>query len=249
MDLESPTLRHGMAERRFTSKRSGRRIPGVLWSTVEPAEGPFVLLGHGGSGSVDDDHIVGAARHLVREVSATCLAIDGPVHGGRRAGRDTEPSLVLLEFSSLWSTDETMTAEMVADWRHVLDEVLGDEDLALGGLAIGYWGLSMGTLLGLPLVAAEPRIKACVLGLAGAVGPTRDELIAAARACVVPTFFLMKLEDELFTRESCMELFDLIGAQDKQLHVSPGRHAEVGAEAFGISLRFLAGRLALAAAP
>ncbi len=142
-----------------------------------------------------------------------------------------------------------MTAEMVADWRHVLDEVLGSDATAHGGLGIGYWGLSMGTLLGLPLVAAEPRIDACVLGLAGAVGPTRDDLVEAAKACVVPTFFLMKLDDELFSRESCWELFDLLGATDKQLHASPGRHAEVGPEAFGLSLRFLAGRLALASAP
>ena len=249
MELAAPTLRHGMTERRFFSMRGARRIPGVLWSPKEPAEGPLVLLGHGGSGSVDDDYIVGAARHLVREASATCLAIDGPVHGARREGRDADPSLVLLEFSSLWSTDESMTLEMVADWRHVLDEVLGSDGLAHPGLGIGYWGLSMGTLLGLPLVAAEPRIDACVLGLAGAIGPTREDLIAAAEVCVVPTFFLMKLDDELFSRESCMELFDLLGATDKQLHASPGRHAEVGAEAFGISLRFLAGRLAVASAP
>ena len=45
------------------------------------------------------------------------------------------------------------------------------------------------------------------------------------------------------------ELFDLLGSDDKQLHASPGRHSEVGSEVFGLSLRFLSDRLAVASAP
>jgi dienelactone hydrolase len=247
MEFEGATTRHAMVERRFVTARSGRRVPGVLWSPAEPGDGPLVLLGHGGSGSVDDDHVVAAARHLVREASASCVAIDGPVHGRRREGRGDDPALVLLEFTAQWSSDATMTEEMVADWRLVLDEVTSE--LGLGATAIGYWGLSMGTLLGLPLVAAEPRIDACVLGLAGAVGPSSELLVQAAAALAVPCFFLMQWDDELFSRDACLDLFDRLGSADKQLHVTPGRHSQVGAEAFDLSLRFLARRLALASAP
>ena len=247
MEFEEATIRHAMTERRFSTQRGDRCIPGVLWSPLTPAEGPLVLLGHGGSGSVDDEHVVAAARHLVRETDATCVAIDGPIHGRRREGRSDDPSLVLLEFSALWSSDQAMTDEMVADWRYVLDGLLRDTNLGSSG--IGYWGLSMGTLLGLPLVASDSRIDACVLGLAGAVGPTRTVLNSAAADCSVPTFFLMKWDDELFSRESCFELFGLLGTFDKQLHASPGRHSEVGPEVFSLSLQFLMSRLARASAP
>jgi hypothetical protein len=32
---------------------------------------------------------------------------------------------------------------------------------------VGYWGVSLGTMTGVPLAAVEPRITAAVFGLAG----------------------------------------------------------------------------------
>jgi cephalosporin-C deacetylase-like acetyl esterase len=40
----------------------------------------------------------------------------------------------------------------------------------VGAGPVGYWGLSMGCGLGAPFVAAEPRVRAAVLGLAGSIG-------------------------------------------------------------------------------
>jgi hypothetical protein len=113
----------------------------------------------------------------------------------------------------------------------------------VGAGPLGWWGLSMGTIIGLPLVAAEPRIGAAVLGLMGLTGPTRDRIAADAPRVSCPVLFLSQWHDELFPRESSVELFDLIGAADKRLLAHVGRHGEVPAEAFEASERFLVDRL------
>jgi pimeloyl-ACP methyl ester carboxylesterase len=205
------------------------------------ADGPLILIGHGGSGSAREDYVDSLARGLVRRHGATCVAIDGPVHGRRRGERSQDPTLVILDFSQVWAGDEQMTDEMVADWRATLDEVIAELELA--GRPIGYWGLSMGTLLGLSLVAREPRIKACVLGLAGIAGPTAERLSEDAPNVSCPVFFVLQWHDELFPRERSLELFDRLGSIDKQLHATPGRHSAVTTETFAMTAEFLIDRL------
>jgi pimeloyl-ACP methyl ester carboxylesterase len=241
MEFSEVVERSGVVQRQFTSTRGDRSIPGVVWTSRGDRRGPLVLLGHGGSGSIFDDHIVALARGLVRDENCVCVAIDGPVHGRRRSGRSEDASLVLLDFSQVWSSDPSMTDEMVGDWRAVLDELV--TELGLEGVPVGYWGLSMGTILGLPLVAAEPRISAAVLGLCGLTGPTRQRLSDDAARVGCPVFFVVQLEDELFDRESSLALFDALFSLDKQLHATPGRHGAVTAETFSLSASFLLKRL------
>ena len=85
---------------------------------------------------------------------------------------------------------------MVADWHAAVDVLAADD--VVGRVPVGYWGVSMGTLLGLPFVASDPRVRACVLGLAGRTGPTAERLAADAARVTVPTLFLVQLDDELF---------------------------------------------------
>ncbi len=105
------------------------------------------------------------------------------------------------------------------------------DDLTSTGFSddrIGYWGLSMGTGIGLRFVASEPRIKAAVLGLAGlGVGMGGAEFERAARSLRVPILFLFQWDDELITREAGLALFDAIGSTGKTLHVNPGGHIQV----------------------
>jgi dienelactone hydrolase len=89
---------------------------------------------------------------------------------------------------------------------------------------LGYWGMSMGTGIGLRFVASEPRVKAGVLGLAGLGGADFE---AAARSLRVPVLFLFQWDDELITRDSGLALFDAIGSPDKTLHINPGGHVQV----------------------
>ncbi len=127
----------------------------------------------------------------------------------------------------------------MADWRAVIARL--SEEAEIGAGPLGYWGLSMGTIYGAPLVAAEPRIEVAVLGLMGLCGPEPylPVLESAAERITCPVFFLQQLEDELFERAAYAELFDRLATKDKRLHANPGLHPEVPQEELDQSLRFL----------
>jgi dienelactone hydrolase len=175
---------------------------------------------------------------------AVC-AIDGPVHGDRRGDGEAGVALQFLEFAQRWANDPGLTDEMVDDWRETLDALTSSGELA-DDVRVGYWGLSMGTILGLPYVAADSRVSAAVLGLAGVAGPTGARLESDAAKVVVPTMFLAQWDDELFARDRVLALFSAIAASDKQLIATPGAHAAVTSESFRRSAEFLADRLGAA---
>ncbi|HTT86115.1 MAG TPA: dienelactone hydrolase family protein [Acidimicrobiales bacterium] len=242
IDVFDDVVAHGVRERRFDLGRGGRVIPGLLW-TPPGAVGPrpLVLVGHGAAGSKREDYVVALGRRLVRHLGYAAVAIDGPTHGDRRRGDSAHPDAAILDFAQAWSSDEAMTDEMVADWRATVDALQREPDVGEAG--VGYWGLSMGTILGLPLVAAEARIGVAVLGLMGLLGPTETRLAADAAAVACPVLFLVQWDDELFARDVVLRLFDALGTTDKRLHAQPGRHGEVPREEFSASEAFLAQHL------
>lgn len=218
----------------------GRHVPGVSWRPTEGAPTGIVLIGHGASGTKTEGYVVALARRLVRRGGFLVAAIDGPVHGHRRSDPTAAGVVPFLEFSQRWANDEALTDQMVADWRATLDWL---EATHGGGRPVGYWGVSMGTILGLPFVAAEPRVSAAVLGLMGKVGPTEDRLVHDARRLTCPVQFLIQLEDQLFHRSTTLALFDEIGTDDKHVLASPGAHGDVPTRAFVASAAFLAAEL------
>lgn len=229
----------GVRERRFDIERHGRMVPGLLWTPPE-AEGtrPLVLIGHGASGSKREDYVVALGRRLVRHLGYAAAAIDGPVHGDRRANNGEGVDTPFFDFGQMWASDPTMTDAMVADWAATIDALQEQPDVGLG--PVGYWGLSMGTILGLPTVAAEARIRVAVLGLMGLTGPTKARIAADAQIVSCPLLFLMQWHDELFPNELVLELFGALGSADKRLHAHPGHHGDVPLEEFEASERFLA---------
>jgi hypothetical protein len=85
---------------------------------------------------------------------------------------------------------------------------------------VGLWGLSQGTRVGLPLLAAEPRIVAAVLGLA-------DAPMASARLVTAPVLFYAQSDDDLVDPEACRALFAALGSADKTIVENPGGHLDL----------------------
>lgn len=232
----------GVRERDFSVEVDGRVVPGVLWL---PASGtgprPLVLLGHGATRHKRIDYLVALGRRLANEHGFAVAAIDGPGHGDRRApGHDDEVAL-FGAFLSEWTRAGTVD-DMVADWRAAIDALRATDDVGDG--PVGYWGLSMGTIYGVPLVAAEARIQVAVFGLMGLLGPTRDRLAADAPSVTCPVLFVQQWDDSMIPRSEVFELFDALGSVDKRLHAHPGDHGAVPVEEVAFSARFLARHLA-----
>jgi len=220
----------------------------ALWTPEGVVADFVVLVGHGAGANKHEEYVVALARRLVRDFSMAVCAIDGPVHGERRDDGETGVALQFLEFGQRWSNDPGLTDEMVADWRATIDELF-NAGIVSSSAAVGYWGLSMGSIFGLPLVAAEPRIKAAVLGLLGISGPTKERIAQDAARINVPVMFVMQWDDEIFARDKVLALYDAISTRDKILIATPGAHAAVTPETFRRSADFLGDRLGAEKAP
>ena len=165
-------------------------------------------------------------------------AIDGPVHGARGPVTDAaDPA-----YRQMWERPDVVQA-MIDDWRTTLDGLSerGEVDSA----RVGYWGVSMGTMFGLPYVASDPSIRAAVLGKAGMRGSSvqrsRIDVHFSIHApkVTIPVLFAMQWDDERFERDGQLELFDMLGSRDKRLHAYPGKHSEDGREVFEVEADFL----------
>ncbi len=236
-----PTRYGPVRRRRFDVVHAARTVPGLLWTPPDAAGArPLVLVGHGGSHSKRQDYVVSLARTLAGGHAMAVAAIDGPVHGDRRHD-GAEGTLVFLEFAQAWAGDPTLTDAMVGDWRATLQALRSLPEVGDG--PVGWWGLSMGTILGLPLVAAEERIEAAVLGLMGLTGPTRARIEADAPKVRCPVLFLVQWDDELFPRADGFALFDALGSADKRLHAYGGGHGAVPDEGLAATVAFLVRQL------
>ncbi len=232
----------GVRERGFQVDVDGRAVPGILWV---PDEGsgprPLVLLGHGATRHKRIDYLLALGRRLAHDYGFAVASIDGPGHGDRRAPGHNDDIALFTAFLAEWSREGTID-DMVADWRATLGALRELDEVGDG--PVGYWGLSMGTIYGVPLVAAEPRIQVAVFGLMGLVGPTRERMADDAASISCPVLFVQQWDDSLIPRPETFELFDTLGSVDKRLHAHPGDHAAVPVEEIVFSARFLARHLA-----
>ena len=216
-------------------------IPGVLW-TSEGAAGtcPLIVMGHGGGQHKKAPGLVTLARRFVAECGFAVVAADVPGHGDRP--EDKRYSRIAAENQARVEAGEELAPliagfqalvarQTVPEWRTVLDAVrqLGD----VGAGPVGYWGVSLGCGLGVPFVAAEPRVRAAVLGLGGALASAE----AAARI-TIPVEFLVQWDDERVPRTQSLALFDALASAEKTLHANPGKHMEVPAFELDSTLRF-----------
>jgi len=232
----------GVREQAFSVDADGRIVPGVLWlPDAGPGPRPLVLLGHGATRHKRINYLVALGRRLAAEYGFAVAGIDAPGHGDRRAPGHEDEVALFGAFLTEWSRPGTVD-DMVADWHAT---IYGLRALAgVGDGPIGYWGLSMGTIYGVPLVAAEPRVQVAVFGLMGLLGPTRDRMAADAASITCPVLFIQQWDDSLIPRAETFELFDALSSIDKRLHAHPGEHAAVPVEEIVFSAQFLARHLA-----
>src|SRR5438270_10421507 len=156
----------GICERGFTVERQGQTIPGGVWHPAA-ASGPrpLVLMGHGGSGHKRNERMVMLGRLFAGDYGWYAAAIDGPVHGGRGLVSDaSDPA-----YRQMWQRPE-IVQDMIDDWKATLDALSALS--AVDSTRVGYLGVSMGTMFGLPYVASDARVRVAVLGKAGMSGPS-----------------------------------------------------------------------------
>jgi dienelactone hydrolase len=240
MRFLSETTTNGITERDFVHDG----VPGVLWTPAGTDRSPLVLGAHGGS---QHKRAPRPVEHAARCVAAgmAVVTLDAPAHGERP--RSTEDERIVAEIRSrvmagqdvgelVAEYNATLARQAVPEWRSVLDDLLELPEL---GTEVGFWGMSMGSAIGIGLVAAEPRVRAAVFGLVGAT----EQLARAAAGVTVPMRFLLQWDDQLIPREAGLAMFDAFAACEKTLHANPGGHGDVPAAEIGSAVTFLAERL------
>lgn len=163
--------------------------------------------------------------HVFNPVSESCgLVLVAP--GG---GQDHTSPGVVARSNRL--TDEGYTVGIVRSLEGV-SAVLTEHPGP-----VGFWGLSQGARVGLPLLAAEPRITAAVLGLA-------DGPLASAPLVTAPVLFYAQADDDMLAPGACRRLFDALGSADKTLVENPGGHLDLPRSSVGESAIWLDQKLA-----
>lgn len=237
MDFIGEINEKGVLEQRFDLKVESEVVSGILWRPADKPENiPTILIGHGGTQHKRAPNVLGLARRFVRHLGFAAVAVDAPGHGDRvtdpeaaaeqrrnleqriASGPTGRPFEIPADQAKAWVA---RTQGGVREWKALLDEL---PSTGLSG-PYGYWGVSMGTAIGLPFVASEPRIGAAVLGLAGMGNrPGAQGFEAAARSLDIPILFVFQWDDELMNRESGLALFDTIASKEKTMHINPGGH-------------------------
>src|SRR6266487_1870001 len=167
MRFTSQTSSGGVFEQLFTLTFTFGEIPGVLW-TPEGAAGtrPLIFMGHGGGQHKKAPGIVARARRFVADCGFAVAAVDVPGHGDRP--KDEEYDRIAAENQARVETGEEL-APLIAGFQALVARQAVPELGHVGAGPVGYWGVSLGCGLGIPFVAAEPRVRAAVLGLGGAL--------------------------------------------------------------------------------
>jgi pimeloyl-ACP methyl ester carboxylesterase len=240
MEFLSEKVEQGVVEQRFDLQVDGETVPGIRWSPqVAEEPRPTILMGHGGAQHKRVPNVLGLARRFVRHLGYSAVALDAPGHGERitdpEKGERRRQAIQARVAAGPGSGGVDLgpgevkewverTTKAITEWHALLDSL----DEQAGGSRYGYWGVSMGTAIGLPFVASEPRVSAAVLGLAGlGIGPGAERFEQAARGLAIPVLLVLQWGDELVGQTSGLALFDAIGSTEKTLHVNPGGHVQI----------------------
>ena len=232
VQFTAETLSNGVVERDFIVGE----VTGVLWSPVSGSDrAGLVLMGHGGGLHKKTPALRARAHDTATTWGLTVVAIDAPGHGDRPRTAEDEQARADLGQAMAAGEAERVTSisarygaalaeRAVPEWRATLDALQELPEIGTGA-PIGYGGgITLGTAIGIPLTAVEPRITAAIFGGGFVVYPA---LIEAARRITVPVQFLLPWDDEHVDRRSALALFDAFASKEKTLHANPGDHRTV----------------------
>lgn len=244
------TSSNGVTEREFAVGD----IPGMLWTPNSSGDrAPLVLLGHGGGRDSKAPPTAGRAHLLVTRCGFNVAAIDAPGHGGRPRTATDEREIAAMQ-RAMASGEPVgpivvpynlhLAERAVPEWQATLDALqqlpeIGDEG------PIGYYGLNMGTAIGMPLTAADPRITAAAFGLFW----HNEYLAEVASRITVPVEYALQWDDEHIPRQSGLALFDAFASKEKTLHANIGTHKELPRFEADSAVRFFARHLSGATSP
>jgi fermentation-respiration switch protein FrsA (DUF1100 family) len=221
---EHPRYRHETWE--FAGS-AGDPVRAEAW--LASGSGPVVIAGHGADSDRNAQYIRGAAMAWAGR-GMTVVAADAPMHGER--DRDRPPP----EAADLQRP--AFVERAAADTRRLADAVqagLGDDR------SLGYLGFSMGTQYGVAAVAADLRFRAAVFAVGGSTtmafprlfeeaGPevraavrAADPIHRAAEIAPRPVLMVNADDDEVFSRESALGLYDAF-RPPKEITFFPGGH-------------------------
>ncbi|KOG37088.1 alpha/beta hydrolase [Streptomyces resistomycificus] len=244
VQFTAQTTSNGVVERDFTVGG----IPGVLWSpaSADADRAPLVLLGHGGGTHKKWPAMTGRAHLLVSGCGFHVACIDAPGHGDRPRTAYDEQEIAALyrareagepEGPIVVRYNAHLAERAVPEWQEALDALQALPEIGTEG-PVGYFGLNMGTAIGVPLTAADPRITAAVFGL-----HWPDALAEKAQRITIPIEYMLQWDDEHIPRESGLALFDAFASTEKTLHANAGRHKELPRFEADGAVRFFARHL------
>jgi len=250
LHFTAETSSNGVMERDFTVGD----VPGVLWSPASGSEhAALVLMGHGGGLHKKTPALKARAYEAVTAWGFHVVAIDAPGHGERPRTPEDEQARVDLRQAMVAGDNEgfrsatvryavSLAERAVPEWQATLDALQKLPEVGTEA-PIGYGGgITLGTAIGVPLTAIEPRITAAIFG--GGFFP-HPALVEAARRITVPIQFLLPWDDEHVDRYSTLALFDAFASKEKTLHANPGDHRTI--RWVGLDEAFLARHLGRAA--
>ena len=221
----------------FTIQRDRNVIPATFWrsDSASDAPPPLTLLQHGGPLHKRHPRTEELARSIGAATHSAVLLIDGPIHGQRRSEHPGIMEMLAI-FKRYWQDDAGIDG-YVCEWQTALDGVLergwADPDRVV------WFGVSMGTAYGIPLCAADERIKAAVLGMWGTDWGQEERLIDACHQVRTPVLFQIKTEDEIFPVAGQRRLFDALGSPDKCLRTHAGGHSLDAPGQFDEAMQFV----------
>jgi hypothetical protein len=233
-------LENDVLQMEFSVEVAGEAVPCVVWKPNPPIKSrTLIAMGHGGSQHKQTRGIRDRAIRYAMIFGWTSLAIDAPKHGDRITREAAEAERLKTERrlrgdlnAPSLSTGEkiafldTLAAQAVPEWQAALDTTLGCFAPAVD--SVGYWGISQGTWIGVPLLAEEQRFQCAVLGLAH-LHPDHVALRCAAQRITIPLRFAFQWDDPIRSREYGIALFNAFGSSDKSMHINPGGHTEIPA--------------------